>query len=99
MFPAGLVFFLFGRRRRRMASGFLVLSDGRCFARRWSAHDAVLRAVAEHLHGSPQARELRDWLLAQLPGLADEEDIGYGPWFRKADEQLVERFLDLREFT
>jgi hypothetical protein len=82
-----------------VASGFLVLSDGRCFARRWSAHDAVLGAVAEQLDGSTPARELRDWLLAQLPGPEDAEHVGYGPWFRKSDQQLVERFLDLREFT
>ena len=82
-----------------MASGFLVLSDGRCFARRWSAHDAVLREVAKQLDGSTAARELRDWLLAQLPSPEDEEHVGYGPWFRNSDQQLVERFLDLREFT
>jgi hypothetical protein len=80
-----------------LASGFLVLSDGRCFARRWSAHDAVLRAVAEQLDGSLQAADLRDWLFTQLPGPEDEEHVGYGPWFRKADQQLVDRFLDLRE--
>jgi len=82
-----------------VASGFLVLSDGRCFARRWSVHDAVLRAVVEELDVSPPAGALRDWLLAQFPGPEDEEHVGYGPWFRKADQQLVERFLDLREFT
>jgi hypothetical protein len=77
----------------------LVLSDGRCFARRWSAHDAVLRAVAEQLDDTLPAQLLREWLLSLLPGPGDEEHVGYGPWFRVADQQLVERRLDLRELT
>jgi hypothetical protein len=81
-----------------MASGFLVLSDGRCFARRWTAHDAVLLAVAEQLSDA-QPQSLRNWLLSLLPGPEDEDHVGYGPWFRKSDQQLVERFLDLRELT
>lgn len=32
-----------------VASGFLVLPDGRCFAPRWSFYDAVLRAIADEL--------------------------------------------------
>jgi hypothetical protein len=82
-----------------MASGFIVLSDGRCFSRRWSDHDIVLRAVAEQLDGSKSARTLRDWLLEQLPSPEDFDHVGYGPWLRKSDQMLVERFLDLREFT
>lgn len=62
-----------------MASGFLVLSDGRCFARPWSSHDAVLRVIADQLDGSPPASELRDRLLAQIPGPEDEEHVGYAP--------------------
>jgi hypothetical protein len=88
-----------GHAEANVASGFLILSDGRCFARRWWAHDAVLRAVADHADDSPPARELREWLLSLLPGPEDEEHVGYGPWFRKADQQLIERFLDLRELT
>ena len=81
-----------------MASGFLILPDGRCFARRWSFYDAVLRAIVDELT-SPEAAELRGWLLGLLPGPADEEHVGYGPWYRAADERLVERMLDLRELT
>jgi hypothetical protein len=81
-----------------MASGFLVLPDGRCFARRWSAYDAVLRSVTEELD-APEGSELRTWLLALLPGPNDEEHVGYGPWYRRADSQLVARSLDLRELT
>jgi hypothetical protein len=81
-----------------VASGFLVLPDGRCFAPRWSFYDAVLRAVADELV-KPEAAELREWLLGLFPGPDDEEHVGYGPWYRAADDQLVERALDLRELT
>jgi hypothetical protein len=81
-----------------VASGFLVLPDGRCFAPRWSFYDAVLRAVADEL-GAPEEAELRGWLLSLLPGPADEEHVGYGPWYRAADDRLVERALDVRALT
>ncbi|HEV3343162.1 MAG TPA: hypothetical protein VG125_22505 [Pirellulales bacterium] len=82
-----------------MASGFLVLPDGRCLARRWSAHDEVLRAVAAQLGEEPAAQDLKHWLLEQLPGASDEEELGYGAWFRTADQQIVVRHIDLRQMT
>ena len=78
-----------------MASGFMVLPDGRCFSRRWSVHDAVLHAVAEEVTAEP----LRHWLLEQLPGPEDEEEIGYGAWLRNADQTIVAKFIDLRLMT
>jgi hypothetical protein len=82
-----------------MPSGFLVLPDGRCFAKRWSAHDAVLRAVAAQLALEPAGRELYHWLLEQLPGPNDEEEIGYGAWVRGSDGQVIVPYLDLRLMT
>ena len=82
-----------------MASGFLILADGRCLARRWWAYDAVIKAVAEQLGGSDAALVFREWLLSLLPGSNDEEHIGYGPWLRAEDNQLIERRLDIRELT
>ncbi len=82
-----------------MASGFLILPDGRCFARNWAIFDATLLAVAEHLEATSVADEFRDWLLGLVPGPNDEAHVGYGPWFRAADQVLVERYLDLRELT
>jgi hypothetical protein len=78
-----------------MASGFIVLPDGRCFSRRWSAHDLVLRAVAEQVDDAP----LRQWLLDQLPGPDDEEELGYGAWGRASDNGTVRRFIDVRLMT
>jgi hypothetical protein len=82
-----------------MPSGFLILPDGRCFAKRWAAHDAVLRAVADQLALEPAARELHRWLLEQLPGPDDEDEIGYGAWARASDRRVVVRHLDLRQMT
>ena len=78
-----------------MASGFIVLPDGRCFSRRWSAHDVVLRAVAEQVTAGP----LHAWLLSQLPGPDDEEELGYGAWGRASDNASVLRFIDMRLMT
>lgn len=82
-----------------MPSGFLVLPDGRCFARRWRAHDAVLRAVGDQLAKEPETRELYLWLVEQLPGPGDEEEIGYGAWARAEDSKVIVRSLDLRLMT
>ena len=82
-----------------MASGFLILPDGRCFARVWSYYDAVIEEIAESLRDAPEERELKNWLLLLLPGPGDQEHLGYGPWLRSTDQTIVERHLDLRELT
>jgi hypothetical protein len=78
-----------------MASGFIVLPDGRCFSRRWSAHDLVLRAIAEAVASA----SLSQWILEQLPGPSDEEELGYGAWLRASDNSSIRRFIDLRLMT
>jgi hypothetical protein len=80
-----------------VASGFLILSDGSCFAPHFSFYDEVLEVVAGHLDGSPPARFVKDWLLSLLPGPKDE-NLGYA-WIRVADRQVIPRLLDLRELT
>jgi hypothetical protein len=82
-----------------MPSGFLVLADGRCLARRWWAYDQVIRAVADSLEKSAPGVALRGWLLSLLPGPEDEEEIGIGAWHRTADKLTVVRHLDIRELT
>jgi hypothetical protein len=79
-----------------MASGFLILPDGRCFSGRWSAHDRVLRAIASQLEHLPTAQALRKWVLEQLPGPDDEEELGYGAWWRASDQKSILRYIDLR---
>lgn len=78
-----------------MPSGFIVLPDGRCLSRRWWAHDAVVRAVANEVISPP----LRLWLIEQLPGPDDIAEMGYGVWRRTSDQTTVVRKIDLRLLT
>ena len=82
-----------------MPSGFLILADGRCLARRWRAYDQIIWAVADSLDDSSASRALRQWLLSLLPGPDDKEEIGIGAWHRAADDQTIVRHLDIRELT
>ena len=82
-----------------MASGFLILDDGRAFSVRWSAHDLFLRAIADELTESDAEKTLADWLYSLLPGPNDIEHIGYGPWVRATDSEVVSRVFDVRELT
>jgi len=80
-----------------MASGFIVLADGRCFSPTSRLYDLTIEAVADELVDSDAARILREWLLSLLPGPTDT-DLGYG-WVRSSDQETVLRHLDLRELT
>jgi hypothetical protein len=80
-----------------MASGFIVLRDGRCLAKRWTFHDAVIAAIAAELDADEAERELEAWLRSRLPG-PDDIELGYGPWLRKRDGAHSPRKLDLRAF-
>ena len=82
-----------------MASGFLILADGRCLAVNWRYYDLTLRAVAESLEDSQGGRELRTWLMTLVPGPHDIEELGYGAWLRSEDQQIIPKYLDLRELT
>jgi hypothetical protein len=55
----------------------------------------VLRAIAEQVSAAP----LRQWLLEQLPGPNDVEELGYGAWFRSSDQTIIVRSIDLRLMT
>lgn len=82
-----------------MASGFLILDDGRAFATGWAAHDVIIRSIADELHNSDEEGPLREWLFSLLPGPDDLEHLGYGPWVRKSDDEVIPRVLDIRELT
>src|SRR5262245_15675089 len=84
-----------------MASGFLVLPDGRCLARRWRAHDTVLRWIADALAADPAASRLEAWLRRQIPGPDDIEELGFGAFLRRRNgtEEVVLKHLDLRRLA
>ncbi len=77
-----------------MASGFIILRDGRCLAVRHAVHDALLRSVAALL---VDVSPLRTWLLAQVPNELDV-DLGYA-FVRAANGEHFARELDLRGLT
>jgi hypothetical protein len=80
-----------------MASGFIILNDGRCWSRRWTAHDRVLEFVIEELGPKPTEREFKEWLQYRIPAKGDIE-MGYAFIKQDSDENIV-RVLDLRELT
>lgn len=56
-----------------MASGFIILTDGRCLSVRHKVHDAVVRSIAAAID---QAAPLADWLRRQ--GRAQQDrDLGH----------------------
>src|SRR5215510_1385886 len=79
-----------------MPSGFLILPDGRCLARRWSAHDGVIRAVAKALIRRDSRDPLAAWLNQQVPGPSDVDELGFGAWLGSSDGSTIVRTIDLR---
>jgi len=84
-----------------MASGFIVLKDGRCFAPRWSIYDEVIRITIRELEEIEKGQELADWLKMQIPEPEDNEDneIGWGFIDPRINNNIVNRELDLRALT
>jgi hypothetical protein len=80
-----------------MASGFIILNDGRCWSRRWTVYDFLLELVIRELNVSEEPREFSEWLQGNIPG---SQDVEMGWAFIRADtgENIV-RSLDLRELT
>src|SRR5262245_12579436 len=76
-----------------MASGFLILKDGRCLAVRHKLHDAVLRSLAAAMDDSP----LRAWLTTQVPR-EDDTELGFA-FVRATNGEQVSRELDTRALT
>ena len=76
-----------------MASGFIILRDGRCLSVRHAIHDSVLRSIASVLIGAP----LGEWLGKQVPIDTDVE-LGYA-FVRAANGEHVSRELDTRALT
>ena len=81
-----------------MASGFIILNDGRCFSRHWSLYDAIIKLAVDGLTDNINVVEFKDWLQALLPGENDMYD-GLGGFYRAGTDENVSRWLDLRELT
>ena len=83
-----------------MASGFIILRDGRSLARRWTAYDYIIELVIDKLSKKrlKEADDFKNWLQALLPN-PDDIYNGFGGFIRKDTGENVERWLDLRELT
>ncbi|MEM9981012.1 MAG: hypothetical protein AAF734_00860 [Bacteroidota bacterium] len=83
-----------------MASGFIILKDGRGFARRWTSHDELLSLAIKELVLLEGGQPLADWLALQMPVGKEEEgsDAGWG-FYNVRIEQWINRVLDVRSLT
>jgi len=83
-----------------MASGFIILKDGRCFARRWTGYDEIIRIAIIELELMENGKELADWLSLQIPDYQDDESADAGWGFHNARiDDWINRELDLRSLT
>jgi hypothetical protein len=81
-----------------MASGFIILKDGRCLVRRWTTYDYIIELVIENLRNEGKDKPLKEWLRTLIPE-EDDEYNGYGGFIKKSTGEEVQRWLDLREMT
>ncbi len=81
-----------------MASGFLTLEDGRCFARRMWLVTNILHLINEELKKIPNTREFSLFLEEYIPD-PDDESNGYGGFIRKETGESIMVDIDLRELA
>ena len=83
-----------------MASGFIILKDGRCLSRRWTYYDYLIELAIKELSNirHKNTENFKNWLQTLIPKEGDEYN-GYGGFIRQADGENVQRWLDLRELT
>ncbi len=83
-----------------MASGFIIFKDGRCFARRWTGYDEIIRIAINELEIINNGQALADWLKLQIPSTEDNKnaDAGWG-FYNSRIEEWTNRELDLRSLT
>ncbi len=77
-----------------MASGFIILKDGRCLARNWRTYNYILNLAIDEM---PE-NELTKWLRNRIPKDVDIYD-GFGGFYRNETDEHIEGKLDLRELT
>lgn len=81
-----------------MASGFIILKDGRCLARRWAIYDYIIEQAFRNLNDDGKEQPFKKWLQTLIPETGDEEN-GYGGFIKKSTGKETQRWLDLRELT
>jgi hypothetical protein len=81
-----------------MASGFIILSDGRCLAPRYTGYDYLLELAVSEMADSGEERAFKAWLQTRVPAEGDIES-GFGGFIKPITHENVIRHLDLRELT
>ena len=82
-----------------MASGFIVLKDGRCFGRRWTGYDEILKISIKELYLLENGNDLARWLETRIPDADDESgECGWG-FYKTSTDEFLNRHLDIRSFT
>ncbi|HCA05804.1 hypothetical protein [Chryseobacterium sp.] len=85
-----------------MASCFIVFKDGRCFSRRWTGYDYIIRIAIKELAFIENGKPLAEWLELQIPPEDEDEyeraESGYGFYSARTDE-WINRHLDTRSLT
>jgi hypothetical protein len=83
---------------QRMASGFIILSDGRCLAPRYTGFDYLLELAIGEMRTDCDEGDFRQWLQTRIPSEGDIEN-GYGGFVKASTNENILRNLDLRELT
>lgn len=81
-----------------MASGFLTLEDGRCFARRMYFVTNILDVINQEVKNLPSSEEFSQFLSIYIPG-PDDEANGYGGFYNNRIKENIMVDLDLREIA
>ena len=84
-----------------MASGFIILEDGRCFSTRWTGYDEIIRIAVRELTLIEDGIPLANWLAEQAPKEVDQEGViecGWGFHPPNSDD-VVNRTLDIRSLS
>jgi hypothetical protein len=84
-----------------MASGFIIFTDGSCFAPRWTAFDGLLRIAIRELYEIEKESPFAAWLEMRIPECEDigDREMGWGFIDSRIDDHCVSRILDLRSLT
>ena len=81
-----------------MASGFIILGNGRCLAPRFTGYDYLLELAMAEMADSGEEGEFKAWLQTRIPSEGDIED-GCGGFIKLLTHENIMRHLDLRELA
>lgn len=79
-----------------MASGFIILGNGKTWSPRWTGYDIVLKTIMNNLTYNGKEFELKKWIESILPNI-ENGDVECGYCFiRNSDGENILREIDTR---